>query len=192
MSLTTLFPTSIWVEDYTEAELAHIQDDIAKNIVNIQGQSLSAPWGDSVSTTWNPNRNTDIEQFLIEGLALALIKSGQGYLKDIGYTGPGLRSQHSWFTWHKKGGWAYEHNLPQSKVCGLYVYQGTGSEGSLRITNPHPSQTLGHWPHDADQPPYHYVKLTQGRMILWPAYLNVRIEPNCSDHELIYASFTLI
>ena len=127
--LTKLFPTPLWVEDFELAELAHIQSDILKNLVNIQGQTLPAPWGESVSTTWNPNRNTDVDQFLIEGLALGIIKATQGLLKEVGYEGEHLRLKHSWFTWHRRGGWAFEHSTPAARICGLYVYQGT----SLRL-----------------------------------------------------------
>jgi uncharacterized protein (TIGR02466 family) len=192
MSLTTLFSTPIWQHDFTEAELSKIQDQIKNKITAMIAQSQPAPWGDSVSTTWNPSRNNDIEQFGLEGLAMGIIDQFLKFLNAMDYRGDGLRLKSSWINWHKRGGFSFEHSHPSARVCGMYIYQSNGEDAKIRFSNPHPSQTLGHWPCDYENQPWHYVDAQAGRLIFWPAYLDVRIEPNCTDNEFVYISFTLV
>ena len=190
--LTELFATPIYTLDFEDAELAHIQTEISDKLLPLTAQAQPAPWGDYMRTTWNPRRNTDIEQFQLEGLALGIVKATQGYLTAIKYDGDSLRLGSSWFNWAGRGGFSFDANNPTARVLGCYFYQSTGAEGSLRFSNPHPSQTLGHWPCDYKFQPYHYVEPQAGRLVLWPAHLTWRLEPNCADSELIYSIFTLI
>lgn len=192
MTVTNLFPTPIWTYDFADSELAHIQDEISKKMTAMLAQSNPAPWGDYMTTTWNPNRNTDIEQFQLEGLALGIIQEFRKYMDAIEYVGDGLRLKNSWFSWNKKGGFSFDSCHPHARVMGIYFYQSNGDDGVLRFSNPHPSQTMGHWPCDYKFTPYHYVEPKAGRLVLFPAHLTWRIEPNCTDHELVYCTFTLV
>lgn len=190
--LEQLFSTPVWTQDFEGPELLHIQTEITDKLVAITAQSAAAPWGDYMSTTWHPSRCTDIEQFQLEGLALGIVKATQGLLTAIQYDGDSLRLGKSWFNWSRKGGFSFDANHPTARIVGCYFHKAQGDEGGLRFSNPHPSQTLGHWPCDYKFQPYHFVDAKEGRLVLWPAYLNWRMEPNCTDSELIYSIFTLI
>jgi uncharacterized protein (TIGR02466 family) len=190
--LYKLFATPVFVYDFEDRELQEIQEGIEKHMVHMLAQSVASPWSDSIATTYDTKRNTDIEQFRLEHLALGIIKATVDYLHSIEYQGPELRLRNSWVNWYKKGGFAFDHIHPEARVCGVYYYQTSGTDGALRFNNPHDIQQMRGFPCDGALMPYDYVEPKVGRMVLWPSWLSHRVDPNCTDHERISINFTLV
>jgi uncharacterized protein (TIGR02466 family) len=191
MAAMDFFAVPVLVLDFEDRELADIQAEITKNLPNILNSSMAAPWGDNVSTTFKPGRNQDIMSFVLENTAKGIVRATVEYLGEIGYQGLDLRLKDSWFTWYKKGGFQFDHLNAEARVCGVYYYQTNGEDGALRFNNPNHASALGMFPYDGQTMPVQYIPPKVGRMVLWPAWLSHRIEPNCTDNESISLNFTL-
>jgi uncharacterized protein (TIGR02466 family) len=192
MAAMDFFAVPVLVIDFTDRELADMQAEITKNLPQILNSSVSAPWGDNIVTTFKPGRNQDIMSFLLENVAKGIVKATVEYLGDIGYQGLDLRLKDSWFNWHKKGGFMFDHIHPEARVCGVYYYQTNEQDGALRFNNPNHASALGMFPYDGQTMPAQYIPPKVGRMVLWPAWLSHRVEPNCTENERISLNFTLI
>jgi uncharacterized protein (TIGR02466 family) len=191
MAAMDFFAVPVLVIDFEGEELDAIQAEIAKNFVNLTKSASPAPWGDNITTTFKPGRNQDVMSFVLENTAKGIVKATVEYLGEIGYQGLDLRLKDSWFNWHRKGGFMFDHVNPDARVCGVYHYQTNGEDGALRFNNPNHASAMGMFPYDGQTMPVQYIPPKVGRMVLWPAWLSNRVEPNCTDNERITLNFTL-
>jgi uncharacterized protein (TIGR02466 family) len=191
MATMDFFAVPVLVIDFEGEELEAIQQEITDNLGKITPTAIAAPWGDNVSTTFSSGRNQDIMSFMLQNIAKGIVNATVGYLGEIGYQGLELRLNHSWFNWHKKGGFMFDHVSPDARVCGVYHYQTNGEDGALRFNNPNHASAMGMFPYDGQTMPVQYIPPKVGRMILWPSWLSNRVEPNCTDSERITLNFTL-
>lgn len=192
MPVQDFFAVPVFIKDFEERELADIQEEITKYLPKLLGLSTTAPWGDNIATTFNNKRNDDIQSFQMTNLAKGLVEATIQYLGDIGFQGLELRLKDSWVNWHKKGGFMFDHVHLDARVCGVYYYQTNGEDGALRFNHPNHASQLGMFPYDGQIQPVQYIPPKIGRMVLWPAWLNHRVEPNCTDNERISINFTLV
>ena len=96
----------------------------------------------------------------------------------------------SWITQTKKGQYAHTHNHGDSDLAGVYYFKTNGADGNIFFDSPvevlknsfcfrQLHQRLKYSPEE-------------GKIILFPAWLNHGVSENTTDHERISISFNII
>jgi uncharacterized protein (TIGR02466 family) len=95
----------------------------------------------------------------------------------------------SWFNFSNKGDFQFDHNHGTEKFSGVYYYQTTGVDGDIKFSTPNIGEKLGMGVSRSVQS----VSFTPivGRMLIFPAYLEHRVEPNKTDNERISITFNI-
>jgi len=94
----------------------------------------------------------------------------------------------SWMTKTRKNEYAHLHNHGRSDISGVYYYKTNGVDGSIRFKNPlsqFSTFLLENVRADVMYPPI------EGRLILFPGWLDHSVETNNTDHERISISFNI-
>jgi len=146
---------------------------------------LDNPWGDTVGTTFKYRKiNRDIETFNLDHLKKHIFG-----LAEIIYPGYKFTLNESWVNFSNKGNFQFDHAHGNEKLAGVYYYQTNGLDGDIKFTTPNIYEKMGLGIDRGTKFVSSDPKV--GRLILFPAYMEHRVEPNLTDNERISISFNL-
>ena len=183
-----LFPTPVYVHDFTGDQLSSIQKEIAANLPNIETYKRADREAGNIVSTFRFANDTyvnDLNVFNLEITKARIMERVHEYAYTIGYKGNFLKLQGSWFNFFYKDSFYHDHVHPGVKVAGVYYYKTNEQDGKLRFTNPNPHMFFGNWPADGMQEESVRYGPRDGRLILWPAWLVHRVESNITNSERI-------
>tara|TARA_B100001996_G_scaffold219882_1_gene169023 strand:+ start:1305 stop:1988 length:684 start_codon:yes stop_codon:yes gene_type:complete len=124
----------------------------------------------------------------------------EGFLQAIEFTESGYYDPNdpltykvvsSWMTKFDKRDYAHIHNHGHCDISGVYYYKvGDPGTGDLFFQSPSPSQvtsfTYNHYAYKQCQIPQ------EGKLLLFPAYLDHGVSTNESDHDRMSLSFNIL
>jgi uncharacterized protein (TIGR02466 family) len=189
--ILTDFNTPILIRQVAEDVQTLIQEELAKAMPAMEANRAGPEWNKSISSTWTLKGSRDVETFVLQNLAQEITAATVEYLTEIKYTGLPLRLGSSWVNWHDQGAFQFDHHHAWARVCGVYYYQTNEQDGSLRFTNPIGEVRSGLFPGDGIEPPEIVITPKVGRLVLWPHWLQHRVDVNATDHQRISVNFNL-
>jgi uncharacterized protein (TIGR02466 family) len=189
--ILTDFNTPIYVRDVEPEVQALIQAEVETALPAMEKNRGGPEWNKAVNSTWSPRGNSDVATFLLSNLAQEITAATVDYLTEIKYTGMPLRLGASWVNWHDQGAFQFDHHHAWARVCGVYYYQTNEQDGNLRFSNPVSEVRAGLFPGDGVEPPAIFVTPKVGRLVLWPHWLQHRVEVNSTEHQRISINFNL-
>lgn len=186
LNISQYFGVHILVMDFNGEALNEIQNEIKDAMPKIKELDLSNEWGDTVKTSFKYNKiNRDIETYNL----IALQKNIMAMLNTMVINYNNFVINDSWFNFSNKGNFQFDHNHGTEKFSGVYYYQTNGLDGDIKFTTPIVAEKLGLGISRNIQS----VSFTPvvGRMLIFPAYLEHRVEPNKTDNERISITFNV-
>ena len=110
-----------------------------------------------------------------------------------------IRFQAMWININKKGDYNLTHNHPMCHMAAVWWIKAPKDCGNLEFQSPHSYDSGDEmWMYTEEfkrknlvYPSYHYFP-TEGNIVLFPAHLNHRVDPNESDEDRISVSFNLL
>ena len=191
MPLENWFPTPIFVHDFEDAELSEIQSEISSVLPTVKTCYQESPWGDSVETTFDFAGTNDVARFNMNLFLSKINCTVEQYVNSIRYQGPALVLNESWFNFSKTNGFQFDHTHAGSRISGVYYYQTSDKDGSIRFQNPNPFVHFRGFPADGVPNESISYKSKNGRIILFPSWLTHRVNRNLTTNERISISFNL-
>lgn len=195
MKVTSLFPTPIYEHDGTIDEVFLIQDEIKKKLpIILETDKFENPpgWNDGVQTNIKARHNT-IADFGLVHLERYIEKHVKNYIKMIGAWEPvPTKLIHSWVNMTSRGQRQDWHTHQDSSITGTYYYQTTGEDGNFTFENPNPYAQLEIFPYGEVVQKYSAIQPKVGKILLFPGWMNHRVDINNTDSTRISISFNCL
>lgn len=189
MAVEFWFATPIYGCDVSGIELDTIQQEISQAVEQVT--SNKSPWGDSVLTTFDFKGVHDIETYKLNALKDKILWAANDYANSISYPDPDFTLTESWFNFCEEGGFQYDHTHPGFRVSGVYYYQTSGEDGSIRFPNPNSEMQFAGFPSDRIAIDAVSYSPKVGRILLFPSWLTHRVNVNSTDNTRISIAFNL-
>jgi uncharacterized protein (TIGR02466 family) len=116
----------------------------------------------------------------------------KSYLQGLGIPSNKIKEHkiiHSWMTKTQKNESSQLHNHGRADISGVYYFKTNGNDGSIRFRNPMTQFTtsflLEHLHPLLNFPPQN------GKLLLFPGWLDHDVETNTTDNERISISFNI-
>ena len=183
-----IFPTFVYIHDFTGTDLVRIQSEIELALPKIQQNQQHNGLAGKVDSTFdftNTKHTNDVVDFKLNFFNECLHNALSDYLASLNYNGNKPSLDGSWFNFFNKDQFYHDHNHPHVKVAGVYFYKTNGVDGKLRFSNPNPNMFFCNFPGDGMSEQFMTYPPIQGRLMLWPSWLIHRVEPNNSDEQRI-------
>jgi uncharacterized protein (TIGR02466 family) len=186
LNISPYFGVPILTMDFSGTALEQMQKEIAEAIPEVRKLNLANPWGDTVSSSFKYDKvNRDIDTYNLVTLRTNI----QAMLNIMAPNYNAFVFNDSWFNFSNKGNFQFDHNHGTEKFSGVYYYQTTGLDGDIKFTTPNVAEKLG-MGISRDVQTVSFTPVV-GRMLIFPAYLEHRVEPNTTDHERISITFNI-
>lgn len=195
MRITPLFPMPVYEHDGTIDEIFLIQDEIKKKLpIIFETDKFENPpgWNDGVQTNIKA-RHHSIRDFGLVHLEKYIEKHVANYIKAVGAWEPvPTKLVHSWINLTSHGQRQDWHTHQDSSITGTYYYQTNGEDGDFTFETPNPYTQLEIFPYGEMVQKYSNVQPKVGKIILFPGWVNHRVEVNKTDHTRISISFNCL
>lgn len=186
LNVSPYFGVNILTMDFSGIALEQMQNEIASALPEVRKLNLANPWGDTVKTSFKYDKvNRDIDTYNLVTLQANIVTM----LNTIAPNYNKFVFNDSWFNFSNKGNFQFDHNHGSEKFSGVYYYQTTGLDGDIKFTTPNIAEKLG-MGISRDVQSVSFTPVV-GRMLIFPAYLEHRVEPNMTDHERISITFNI-
>lgn len=185
--IDVIFPTFVYIKDFTGDELLTIQTEIRNVLPKIKQQEHTGLAGriNSSFDFTNSKHTNDVVEFGLHCFKKCVQSAADEYLYSLQYQGDRLNLEGSWVNFFNKDQFYHDHSHPYVKVAGVYFYQTNGVDGKLRFSNPNQHMFFNNFPADGMSEQYVTYPPVQGRLMLWPSWLIHRVETNNSDEQRI-------
>lgn len=185
--IDVIFPTFVYIKDFTGDELLTIQTEIRNVLPKIKQQEHTGLAGriNSSFDFTNSKHTNDVVEFGLHYFKKCVQSAADEYLYSLQYQGDRLNLEGSWVNFFSKDQFYHDHSHPYVKVAGVYFYQTNGVDGKLRFSNPNQHMFFNNFPADGMSEQYITYPPVQGRLMLWPSWLIHRVETNNSDEQRI-------
>lgn len=184
------FHTPLLIKESSGEQLTAIQSQISEVY-----KTLNVPENvgdDTVKTTYDFSGNNDIVTYKLTHLHDFLIEGVNEYCDSVGYNGPLLKLDTSWFNVSGRGGYHSDHVHPNCRISGVYYYQTNGNDGNIRFRDPNPYSVFGNWPFDGIERTFVSYAPKVGRVVMFPSWLSHRVAVNQTDDTRISIAFNFI
>ena len=111
------------------------------------------------------------------------------YITDIGGRVRPYYIEHSWFTKTDKGQYAHQHAHGSSDIAGVYYVQTNGKDGDLWFQPPHAILQSNYIMSEIQM--NNNVPPKEGKLLLWPGFLQHGVRQNTTNSERISLSFNI-
>jgi len=186
LSIYPYFGVPILTMDFSGTALEQMQKEIGDALIEVRKLNLENPWGDTVASSFKYDKvNRDIDTYKLVTLKTNIIAMVNRLVPNY----DNFVFNDSWFNFSNKGNFQFDHNHGTEKLSGVYYYQTTGLDGDIKFTTPNIAEKLG-MGISRDVQSVSFTPLV-GRMLIFPAYLEHRVEPNTTDHERISITFNI-
>lgn len=195
MKVTHLFSTPVYEHDGTIDEIFLVQDEIKKTLPFIlETDTFENPvgWNDGVLTNIKQRHNT-IKDFKLVHLERYIEKHVRSYIKSIGAWEPvPVKLIHSWINMTSYGQRQDWHQHQDSSITGTYYFQTNSEDGNFTFETPNPYIQLEIFPYGDVVKKYVPIEPKVGKIILFPGWINHRVEVNNTDSTRISISFNYL
>jgi uncharacterized protein (TIGR02466 family) len=186
LNISPYFGVHILTMDFHGDVLTKIQQEITDAMPEVRKLDLANPWGDTMLTSFKYDKiNRDLDTYKLDTLKSNVMTMLNIMVPDYN----SFVINDSWFNFSNKGNFQFDHNHGTEKFSGVYYYQTTGDDGDIKFSTPNIGEKLGMGVSRSVQS----VSFTPivGRMLIFPAYLEHRVEPNKTDNERISITFNI-
>lgn len=169
MSIYTVFPIEILVNDLAESEQHWIQEQVEPYLAQADWREDQARH--AVKTTYAPTKVNDIRDHRLEALQQAINENVVKYMAALGCT-DNLELFESWANRYDLGGYMSDHEHPGCKISGIYYYRAQEGSGDLWFRNPNPLMLNHVWPANSQSGlDCERIPARTGRLVLFPSWL---------------------
>jgi len=187
-----LFPTPIYVHQGNINETFLIQDEIKKALPEAKKEDTwdkPEGWEDDVQTNIGHRWHT-IRDYNLNNLDAYIKKHTKIYVEQLDpFMNNDTFLSHSWFNITGRGQSQEWHAHSDSFISGCYYYQSNGEDGRFMIRNPVNFTQKGFFPAGKQCFEKVYYTPKPGMLILFPGWLDHRVEVNNTDDERISIAF---
>ncbi len=190
-----LFSTPVYEYQGTIDDIFLVQKEIKTILPTILDTDIfeNPPgWNDGVKTNIKARFNT-IEDFQMKNLAAYIETHIRNYVKIIDAWEPmPTRLAHSWINIINKNEDQDWHQHQDSMISGTYYYQTSGDDGDIVFKTPNLFVDLELFPLGKTVEKFYNIKPKMGKIVLFPGWLEHKVEPNVTDNERISISFNYL
>ena len=187
MPIENIFATPIYYTVIDDRE--NIQNEISDCINQLEFK-INSSWGNTNYLSDISFRENVIVDRKLNFLKQEIEKHVFEYCRQIKSSIKNFKIYGSWISLFNKGNYGHIHNHGYSDISGVYYFQTTEDDGKLFFTSPVPTlessyvyQQLGNrWEH----------KPMEGKLLLFPGWINHGIETNQTDNSRISLSFNIM
>lgn len=192
----SLWPTLLLEANYGEKFQSSIDDIIDK----VEFIPAPSHWGKTHSLSKPANYETAEDQYValfeddvisrygLEDLHTEIDNLAKEFCNLYGLR-YGKYKRTSWFTLFEKGNYAHVHNHMCASISGCFYYKTNGNDGNIFFKTPLPQ--ISSSPAYAGAPTRHAVQVTNGKMILFPGWLDHGVMTNETDEKRISLAFNI-
>lgn len=171
-----------------------VESELSSIIPRLEFKNDWQPHNDTANTTFIPNKQTNIiEDYKLLNTKKLILKHVKKYLNDAQQS---IEDEYqiveSWLNIFEKDNniGLHEHGYQPNTVSGVYYHKADKDCGMISFKSPNPFVIS--FPHRCEQ----YSNIVrvppeQGMIILFPSWLQHKVEPNRSDNERISLSFNI-
>jgi len=166
-----------------------IQSEISK-VYNASSFGQVEGWGNSTHYVSDPTFNSNIiEQHNLVNLEQEIKHNVAMYTAELGGdVTKKFKIASCWLTRTKPGEYTRIHNHGYSDVSGVYYFKTNGNDGDLVLVAPYTNLTSMPFAKILDTVTY---KPEEGKMVLFPGWLNHTVSENDTNDERISVSFNV-
>ena len=188
MPVENLFPIPVYSDIIKNNDYKQVQEEIANAVANIDVESLSNPWDDTVKTSFNYNTSREfVEQtpYFKNVIKEHVIE----YFREVNPRLPVIdfKITDSWVNFSEKGGYQNYHSHTFSDLSGCYYFQSTVDDGDIKFKSP----SSAHISSSILLNKYVAHKPLQGKLLLFPSFLEHAVMMNNTDNTRISVSFNI-
>lgn len=187
-----LFPTPIYTHLPKRDEIWFIQEEIKKILPEIREKDRfehPAGWEDPVQSNINHRYNTILD-YKMQHLYKYIEKHTSEYITAMNpFLKRDLKMHAAWVNITDKGESQEWHTHTDAYISGVYYYQTSGKDGRLGFRNPVPFGSLGLFPVGGVMLEKEFFIPQNGALILFPGWLEHKVEVNTTDEERITIAF---
>jgi uncharacterized protein (TIGR02466 family) len=180
------FHVSIFYKDFDDPK---IQEELGNAISNVEIKSADTMWNDTVQTSFTYSNNNRLLESCPHTSSI-IYNSILEYLEIFNFQHDNeILIKDSWVNITERGQFQHYHVHTGNDISGVFYYQSSGlqEEGNIVFKTPSPvcaqSKLLYFEPNQVFYPP------KQGRLILFPSFLEHAVMPNKTDNKRISVSF---
>jgi uncharacterized protein (TIGR02466 family) len=187
-----LFPTPIYEHVGTIDETFLINKEIKDNLNSIfSNDNFSNPvgWNDGVITNIKHRYNT-IKDYQLLNLKKFIEKHAINYTNLVEARQPvPIHLTHSWVNLTSKNQGQDWHQHDDAVISGVYYYDTNEYDGNLIFKTSNPFVSVEFFPTGGIVNKHYSVKPKKGKIVLFPGWLEHKVELNQTDHVRISFSF---
>ena len=193
------FSVPIMIHQVMGSALYKVQKEIDNAIPIVKQKDLSNPWGDGVKTDFKYELNACfLRDYECNTLVEIVDSLTQNFLTahDVEQKYGKIGLLNSWINFSNRGDYQYDHNHEtemysdvECYISGAYFYKTNGEDGDLSFKSPNVMHTT-----TLDiftKHPRANFKPQVGKILLFPSWLEHRVNLNKTDSERISISFNM-
>lgn len=164
-------------------------EDRLPNILSTDKFENPSGWNDGVITNIKHRFNT-IEDYKLYNLKRFIEQHLNKYIAITeAYCPVPLHLTHSWINFTGFGQGQNWHQHDDSVVSGVYYFSSNEVDGDIMFKTPNPFVNIEFFPVGNTVKKQYTVAPKKGKLLLFPGWLEHRVEVNQSNHERISISF---
>lgn len=192
MIIHNIFSVPIYEHESNFDEIFLIQNEIKNKLPEIlETDKFENPplWNDGVKTNIKARYNS-IADFELKNLQNFIDKHVNNYIKlsDCWIPVP-IKLTHSWINFTNKDEGQDWHQHQDATISGCYYYQTSETDGDIIFETPNPFVKLEIFPYGQTVQKYENKKPKVGKIILFPSWLNHKVEKNTTNESRISIAF---
>lgn len=194
-NLKFLFPTPIYESIGKINDIFIVNKEIQDKLpLILSNDKFSNPpgWNDGVVTNIKHRYNTieDYELFYLKQYIQQHVKNYISQTEAICQVP--LYLTHSWINIASKDQGQDWHQHDDSVISGVYYYSTNESDGDIVFKTPNPFLNIESFPRGTLIEKYYTSKPKKGKLILFPGWLEHKVETNQSNTQRISISFNFL
>jgi uncharacterized protein (TIGR02466 family) len=191
-NLKFIFPIPVYEHVGKIEEIFLVNKEIQDNLpLILSNDNFSNPegWSDGVITNIKHRYNT-IEDYKLLRLKKFIEQHVKNYIAQSEANCPvPVYLTHSWINFTSKNQGQDWHQHDDSIISGVYYYSTNEIDGDLVFKTPNPFVNIEFFPNGPLVKKYYSLSPKKGKLILFPGWLEHKVEVNQTDHQRISISF---
>lgn len=189
-SVEKLFPTLIYFAELSDKTKLEIEEEMygALEKINFEKKEEWPTFTHKLSNT--TFQHDDIEEYNLKKFRKELDSHIKTFVSKNVYE-RGYKFHSSWFTHTSKNEFAHVHNHGSADLSGCYYLKTNGQDGSITFLNPN---RLMETDFALGNKMLHSLATSpeEGKLLLFPAWLDHMVTENLTDNERISFSFNIV
>ncbi len=190
MEVKDLFPTPLWIIDLQPDVAARLNESLLVEIHALTADRPQIPIGSTWQTDPTLQNLAQFDEFT--AIVRSAVRGALNFL-DIQYDTFEITG--CWANINPTGSINTSHNHPNNYLSGVYYVATPGDSGRIEFTDPRPGNEVI-FPRVKNWNVYNGNKVTldvsEGRLIIFPAWLNHSVPVNRSNAERVSISFNVM